>query len=633
MNNLFNVIFTGNLQPDTSLPETIEKVAALFKISPQKTEAFINGKTEKIIKKNVPLAVAEKYRERLVKAGLEIVIAKSEDNLNTNNNIKRFTSKEKYFNNSTKINKYKPSTSKNFSKKLSGLISIIFFSFFVSCFLIFVSDGKDLPDKRLNELQTISPEKLSIDDRLELFSKLSIRLFSLVKKDDFGTFKSEMLLSRSEFINYLRQPKASAQDIDSLYSRYLEQFQKSWEHLQKEAEKQNIQWQNAEYLGSGGSSNRTSGHYGLSFRANRKNYSFKFALSGQTGKWRFFQLKGTLEHQKKRAKPTIETSRKKAGVNPIQETYSFNIDPPETGYTVVYFNTKTMEVLSQEHLDYFAITDNRKRMDPHARSADSLFNKGVKFRDVAIYAIRKVEAEKDLTKWLYVDILPLMEIQIDIDGIIVKSKYLSYNTFDFTKGRHKLEILLKPKGDTRPVSFDLKNKVQDYSRRELKASLDASGIKDFDLWMASFYAPEKSAEAVEIELEESRRPVVLLLSNYETAFVKIKNTKGANLKAVVLRDLLTDVRFDSNNEIPIYGMLEPHSFMYIKSLFEDDPGSGNSSIARKFLFDNVALTFPEKYISGFSYQHKANVLRVPETHIKKKDYFRARKKLENADIL
>jgi len=265
----------------------------------------------------------------------------------------------------------------------------------------------------------------------------------------------------------------------------------------------------------------------------------------------------------------------------------------------------------------------------HPRPGAGLSYKGANSRDVAIYAITKIETEKDVPKWLYFwGGNSMFNYQVDIDGIIIKSRHQSYNKFDFTKGRHLVEVLVMPNGSTIPFCFDLKDKVQDFSRRELQASFKEKGIEDFDLWMASFYSPDKCSESVEIELEDSIRPVVLLLSNEEAAFVNIKNSKGSKLKAVLLRNFLTDVQFDANGDIPVYGMLQPHSFMYVKSLFEDDPNVSYGSIVRQFLFKNVAQTFPGKYISGFSYHRKPSTFRVPETHIRKKDYIRAKKELE-----
>jgi hypothetical protein len=72
MGGLYQVVFTGELQPDISAEQAARDFAAVFKVPEQKATELVFGRSEHVLKKEVDEANAQRYREVLEEIGLVV---------------------------------------------------------------------------------------------------------------------------------------------------------------------------------------------------------------------------------------------------------------------------------------------------------------------------------------------------------------------------------------------------------------------------------------------------------------------------------------------------------------------------------------------------------------------------------
>ncbi|HQQ64267.1 MAG TPA: hypothetical protein PLF22_11940 [Pseudomonadales bacterium] len=70
---LFNVVFRGDIVPGQSLPEVKQRFAQLFKLDAAKTDAYFTGKPV-VLKKECDRATADKFKQALQQAGVLVDI-------------------------------------------------------------------------------------------------------------------------------------------------------------------------------------------------------------------------------------------------------------------------------------------------------------------------------------------------------------------------------------------------------------------------------------------------------------------------------------------------------------------------------------------------------------------------------
>jgi hypothetical protein len=76
MEKRYNVIYTGKIHPDATQSDVVDKVSSLFKISKEKAGLFVTSQKPRIIKKDIPLDIAKKYKNKLIRIGLKIDLKK-----------------------------------------------------------------------------------------------------------------------------------------------------------------------------------------------------------------------------------------------------------------------------------------------------------------------------------------------------------------------------------------------------------------------------------------------------------------------------------------------------------------------------------------------------------------------------
>jgi len=77
MEKQYTVVYMCKLQPNVAIPDVVEKLSSLFQLSTDKTEKFLSSEKPLVIKRNLTLEIAQKYREKLVQIGLQVKLVET----------------------------------------------------------------------------------------------------------------------------------------------------------------------------------------------------------------------------------------------------------------------------------------------------------------------------------------------------------------------------------------------------------------------------------------------------------------------------------------------------------------------------------------------------------------------------
>lgn len=75
MGKYYKIVYLGKLQPSTNTADAVKNLSTKFKLPIQRAEDLISSSKPKIIKSKVPRDKAMKYRDMLIKAGLQVKVA------------------------------------------------------------------------------------------------------------------------------------------------------------------------------------------------------------------------------------------------------------------------------------------------------------------------------------------------------------------------------------------------------------------------------------------------------------------------------------------------------------------------------------------------------------------------------
>lgn len=78
----FDLVFSGQLLPRQDVDQVKANIAALFKVSAAQVDALFSGKAV-VLKKNIDLAAANRYRVAIKKAGARVDLVKTGDGVST----------------------------------------------------------------------------------------------------------------------------------------------------------------------------------------------------------------------------------------------------------------------------------------------------------------------------------------------------------------------------------------------------------------------------------------------------------------------------------------------------------------------------------------------------------------------
>lgn len=76
MENHYQVVYTGELHPDASMPEVTQKLSSIFKVPFEKLEPILTSRKPTVLKSGLPYETAEKFSAKLTQIGLKVKLAK-----------------------------------------------------------------------------------------------------------------------------------------------------------------------------------------------------------------------------------------------------------------------------------------------------------------------------------------------------------------------------------------------------------------------------------------------------------------------------------------------------------------------------------------------------------------------------
>lgn len=74
MEKRYQIVYTGKLLTDEPSAEVAKRMSAAFGLPVEKAQTLISSKKPRVIKKDLPLLIAEKYRDKLTETGLDVKI-------------------------------------------------------------------------------------------------------------------------------------------------------------------------------------------------------------------------------------------------------------------------------------------------------------------------------------------------------------------------------------------------------------------------------------------------------------------------------------------------------------------------------------------------------------------------------
>lgn len=76
MEKRYQIIYTSELQPGTTLSDVAEVLSSTFKISPEKVRLFLSMENKKkVLKNNLSYDIAKQYKDKLIRAGILVKIS------------------------------------------------------------------------------------------------------------------------------------------------------------------------------------------------------------------------------------------------------------------------------------------------------------------------------------------------------------------------------------------------------------------------------------------------------------------------------------------------------------------------------------------------------------------------------
>ncbi len=178
--------------------------------------------------------------------------------------------------------------------------------------------------------------------------------------------------------------------------------------------------------------------------------------------------------------------------------------------------------------------------------------------DIGSYHVGSFNFDKEERYNISLDTGNARACRVIIDDMLFSEKTSFQQKYTFSKGLHKIEIELLSRHSSYRLNFDMTMYQKRYSDRELTKLFDG---QEFEVRLVNYqprYTSSSNAgglqikrgiKSVEIIIEESQKPVVLILQSTAKVNWKLKNTK--NLKAVIIgkHSNLTDrLTMDSKNK-------------------------------------------------------------------------------------
>lgn len=118
------------------------------------------------------------------------------------------------------------------------------------------------------------------------------------------------------------------------------------------------------------------------------------------------------------------------------------------------------------------------------------------------------------------------------DKVIFNDNYSRRIIHSFKKGVHKIEVEHLSNYFANDLSINIRPVNKLYSYNDLIMKLPSDNYAEY--WLVSAYEAKKSSGQIDVVLEKSSKPVVLLLQSYEVVDWEIHNPHGNKIEAVVI---------------------------------------------------------------------------------------------------
>ncbi|WP_373036848.1 hypothetical protein [Sulfurimonas sp.] len=321
-------------------------------------------------------------------------------------------------------------------------------------------------------------------------------------------------------------------------------------------------------------------------------------------------------HQKSRPMPkttfhTMQNSYQEQNLpRKAKTTWGAQLNPkniiPTNKFKAFYINTnKPKKVIASQEMDKVSINYNSN----HFHNIDS--------KDFGGYWVGNFTYKK--TEDMQISISQSWaKTRIIIDGMVI---YEGTNNgqvpFTFTKGKHKIEVEFINNWHTTNFMVNIQKKEKKYTSKEIKKELKRHTSKNSDVFFVGVYESKKNNQTITLKIAKHSKPVILVLSSYDSVGWIIKNPHKVKIEAIVYSAHKpgVEVKGDISDSTPIlayngrigsYSMEKRCSCINGGAVFNCDGQNGLDTIRT---IENLTL----KKMFGYSVEYGADTFIVPNT--------------------
>jgi len=235
------------------------------------------------------------------------------------------------------------------------------------------------------------------------------------------------------------------------------------------------------------------------------------------------------------------------------------------------------------------------------------------------YWVGEFEFAQDTKKMIYIS-HSQSTTRIIIDGyIIFDNNHKNGVAYNFTKGKHTIEVEYINRWHTTHLSVKIMDKINKLKKDEIIKRLKNLTTDDTNFNYVGVYESKDNNNSIHLKLEKSPKPIVLLLQSYKAVIWDIDNSNGVKIEAIVINSSKpeAEIRGDIDGVEILYSQRQVGNG-YKSGLPKDDKrgckcisGHYTCSESRSFMANEIPSKLGKK-ISGFSGKYATKYLTVPE---------------------
>lgn len=137
-------------------------------------------------------------------------------------------------------------------------------------------------------------------------------------------------------------------------------------------------------------------------------------------------------------------------------------------------------------------------------------------------------------------------LRIAIDGEQIYDSENARNkavTHKFSKGRHKIEVWFVNNWHTTDILVDFKDEVKFYEQSKIAEKLKG---QNFDIWLAAVYGSSAQDSKINVTLEKTQKPLVVILSSYSAVRWEVSNPHNNKILAVLVFNPVSSINLKEN---------------------------------------------------------------------------------------